>query len=106
MQQHTVRPGHLCTGPSCWTCGEPDQIRHLRQYDVMPALHALRQERPEADHHALAQTAVRAIRPTLMRGLEADNLLREVLAHADGTWSPPGGLAEIADHIRTHLAAG
>lgn len=104
--QQPVRPGHLCTGPSCWTCGEPDQIRHLRQHTVMPALYGLRLQQPRADHNALAQAAMTALRPALMRWLEADNLLREVLAHADGTWSPPGGLAEIADHIRTHLAAG
>ena len=93
---------HMCVGPSCWTCGEPGDLRILRQKVVMPALYELLQEQPSADHHALAQASMTALRPALMRWLHAENLLAAVLAHADGTWSPPGGLAEIADRIRTH----
>lgn len=69
----------------------------------MPALHELLKQHPTADHHRLAREAMRVLRPTLMRWLEAENLLRDVLYHADGTWSPPGGLDTIAVQIRRHL---
>lgn len=86
----TEASSHMCVGPSCWTCGEPSELRHLRQQDVMPALAELLRQNPTADHHRLATEAMKALRPTLMRWLHAENLLRDVLNHADGTWSPPG----------------
>jgi hypothetical protein len=77
MTDTEATAGHLCTGPSCWECGEPTEIRHLRQEEVMPALYRLRQERPDADHHALAQAATKALRPALMRLLHAETDLRQ-----------------------------
>ncbi|MFG3051832.1 hypothetical protein ACGFZP_12905 [Kitasatospora sp. NPDC048239] len=73
----TATPPHLCVGPSCWTCGEPTEIRQLRQYEVLSALHQLAQDHPDADHHRQARAAMDALRPTLMRWLHAEADLRE-----------------------------
>jgi hypothetical protein len=106
---------HMCVGPSCWTCGEPSELRELRQQQIMPALYELRKERPGADHHALAKAAAQAIRPDIIRALTDRGLLIEALRSLDMTHKALNGSHDIdgPDHtcagcalvaqIRDHL---
>lgn len=49
---------HMCVGPTCWICGEPDELRRMRR-DIMTALH---EEGVQDGVHFLAQVAAKAIR--------------------------------------------
>ncbi|MFE6745935.1 hypothetical protein ACFVGM_08800 [Kitasatospora purpeofusca] len=71
---------HLCTGPDCRACGEPTEIRQIRQHKVLRALHQLAQTQPDADHHRQASAVVDALRPTLLRWLHAEAALRDLRA--------------------------
>lgn len=48
----------MCVGPTCWTCGEPDELRRMRR-DMMVAFGE--EGLPNADIHRLAKVAAQAI---------------------------------------------
>lgn len=49
---------HMCVGPSCWICGEPDELRRMRR-DMLVAFGE--EGLPQADQHRLAKVAAQAI---------------------------------------------
>lgn len=109
-----VRP-HMCVGPSCWECGEPTELREIRQRQIMPALYEVQQKDPGADHHRLARAVAEAIRPDILRGFTDRLLLIEALRSLDQTHKALNGahdnnllagacqgcvlIAEIRDHL-------
>ena len=112
-----TRP-HMCVGPSCWECGEPTELREIRQQQILPALYEeLRKPLPGADHHRLARAAAQAIRPDILRAITDRAMLVEALrsmtvthktlngAHdnnlRDGACQGCALIAEIRDHLTT-----
>lgn len=109
-----VRP-HMCVGLSCWECGEPTELREIRQRQIVPALYEVQQEMPGADHHRLARAAAQAIRPGILRAITDRAMLVEALrsmtvthktlngAHdnnlRDGGCQGCALIAEIRDHL-------
>jgi len=106
----------MCVGLSCWECGEPTELREIRQQQIMPALfEELRKPLPGADHHRLARAAAEAIRPDILRGLTDRALLIDALRSLDQAHKALNGahdnnlpdgacqgcvlIAEIRDHL-------
>jgi hypothetical protein len=72
MTDTEATAGHMCVGPSCWTCGEPGAVFRLRMDVVLPALSEARTENPNLDNLGLAQAVTKALQPTLIRLLNAE----------------------------------
>lgn len=106
---------HMCVGPSCWECGEPTELREIRQQQILPALYEAQQEHPGADHHRLAKAAAEAIRPDILRAITDRSMLVEALRSLTVTHKTLNGahdnnlrdggcqgcvlIAEIRDHL-------
>lgn len=85
--------GHMCVGPSCWVCGEPDQLRRLR-HAVVAALH------PEVgpESHRLGRLVVDAIRDDLTALMHRD-LSKTVWATVDRALRGAGLTRHDADTL-------
>lgn len=49
---------HMCVGPTCWTCGEPTELRYLRTL----IWEALNDEGVEGDRYKISSIAAKAVR--------------------------------------------
>lgn len=85
---------HMCVGPTCWTCGEPDELRRMRR-DIATAIGEYRGEFHGAVE--LAKVAAQAIREDIL------NMMTKIVTLENELWLAKRGpitRVEIDPNVR------